>query len=78
MKGDVEILTKLVDSYIASLEDAVTQLKIEGMARGTLSILRKAKLEELTNRLRYVKYERDRALFLDADYADTEKAITIK
>ena len=76
MKGDVELLVELVDSYIANLRDAITQLKIEGMAVGTLSILRQAKLSEIENRLRYVEYQKDRALFINADFIDTEKSIT--
>ena len=65
MINRVEILTMLVDGYIADLTSALTDLKIMGMAKGRLSIIEESKVSELTNRLNYVKYKKEQALTVD-------------
>lgn len=73
MKGDVSVLVELVDSYILELTHQITSLKIEGMAKGTLSILRYAELCEIENRLQHVQYKKDKALYIDANYKLIDK-----
>jgi hypothetical protein len=73
MKGNVSVLVELVDSYILELTHQITSLKIEGMAKGTLSILRYAELAELENRLSYVQYKKDQALYINTDYKLIDK-----
>ena len=75
MKGDVKILSKLVDSYIADIKSAITTLNVEAMDIGSMPIHRKVRLEELKNMLTYVQHQRDKALFIDADFVDTEKSL---
>ena len=75
MKGDVEILVMLVDSYIADLNSAISAISAERIVKGSLSIPEQVRLNELVNRLRYVEHQKDRALYIEAGFIDTEKSI---
>ena len=78
MKGNVGLLASLVDSYIADLTNALTDLTIEGMAAGSLPVHKIAKKAEIENRLAYVIHQKDKALYLDADFIDMGKSIDWK
>ena len=65
MKGNVEMLVDIVDSYITELEHAVISLQSDSMLNGSLSISSKIRLSDIKLRLRYIKHQKDRALYID-------------
>ena len=73
IKGNVRNLVKLVDSYISDLTGRVTSLKIKSMAKGSLTVIEYAKLAEIENRLKYVKHEKDKALYIDAESTENKE-----
>ena len=73
MKGDVALLVSIVDSYIAELESSIDIQMIGVAIAGTMSVENKVRLELTKSRLDYIKYKKDRAIYIDAD-VDVELA----
>jgi len=73
MKGDVALLVSIVDSYIAELESSIDIQMIGVAIAGTMSVENKVRLELTKSRLDYIKYQKDRAIYIDAD-VDVELA----
>ena len=71
MKGDVALLASIVDSYIAELESSIDIQMIGVAIAGTMSVENKVRLELTKSRLNYIKYQKDRAIYIDA-HADIE------